>query len=175
MGKQRGTSGEYSGWVTTDVAAAALEVTPRTVRNLIQRGELDAKVEGEGVEKTYSVPISSLEYLRDTRKNSGNIPRKVRAISGDTELAEIVSDLQSRLESLQFELGRAQARAELTERAESTLREDVERERQERSEAQRKVEHLEQERLQAQEEARQLREELEVERAKGFWRRLFGG
>ncbi len=62
---------------------------------------------------------------------------------------------------MQRELGRLEGRLELTERAESTLREDLERERSERREAQ--------------EEARRLREELEAERSKGFWRRLFGG
>jgi hypothetical protein len=41
------------------------------------------------------------------------------------------------------------------------LREDLERERQEHQ--------------QAQEEARRLREELEVERSRGFWRGLFRG
>ena len=54
-----------------------------------------------------------------------------------------------------------EGRLELTERTESTLREDLERERSERREAQ--------------EEARRLRETLEAERSKGFWRRLFGG
>ena len=63
--------------------------------------------------------------------------------------------------ALQRELGRLEGRLELTERTESTLREDLERERSERREAQ--------------EEARRLREELEAERAKGFWSRLFGG
>jgi hypothetical protein len=53
------------------------------------------------------------------------------------------------------------ARAELTERTESSLREDLEREREERREAR--------------EEAERLRAELEAERSKGFWRRLFGG
>ncbi len=64
--------------------------------------------------------------------------------------------------------------------------EDVRRERSKRLEAQRRAERLEleetyrrAERLEfalweAQQEARRLREELEAERSKGFWRRLFG-
>ena len=50
---------------------------------------------------------------------------------------------------------------ELTERAESSLREDLERVRKERQ--------------RHQDEAKRLRAELEAERSKGFWRRLFGG
>src|SRR5215203_7171404 len=40
-----------SGWVTTEVAAAALHVSPRTVRDYITSGDLEAKSEGEGVTK----------------------------------------------------------------------------------------------------------------------------
>ena len=59
---------------------------------------------------------------------------------------------------------------------------DVERERSERLRAQARAEQLEEERARleaehrrAEEEAAALREELEAERGKGFWRRLFGG
>jgi hypothetical protein len=85
------------------------------------------------------------------------------------------------------------ARLELSEGAESALREElegerrrheeeVERERTGRLDAQERAGQLEQERTRledererAQEEARELRAELEAERSKGFWRRLFGG
>ena len=50
----RGNSAGASGWVTTQVAAEALGVDPRTVRTYISRGILKAKVEGEGVEKAYN-------------------------------------------------------------------------------------------------------------------------
>jgi hypothetical protein len=43
------TAGE-SGYVTTETAAG-LNVSPRTVRDYIARGELEAKAEGEGVER----------------------------------------------------------------------------------------------------------------------------
>ncbi len=72
-----------------------------------------------------------------------------------------VGELVAALRELEHRLGRAEARAELTERAESSLREDLERVREERR--------------RHQEEAQHLREELEAERSKGFWRRLFGG
>ena len=117
---------------------------------------------------------------------------------GSTELVRetAVDMLRETLTSLETHIAQnaeLRARLELTERAESTLREelerergqrhgDVERERSERLLAQERAEQLEQERARleaehrrAEEEAAALREELEEERGKGFWRRLFGG
>jgi regulator of replication initiation timing len=165
-----------SGWVTTKVAAEALGVDPRTVRTYINRGELDAKVEGEGVEKTYLVAIDSLHTLRIQR----GFPRKIRAksreisakVAGDAEGAEgyadMVRDLTDRLIRLSSETAELRTRLELTVKAESTLQEERDRLRQD-------WEQERQERLDAQQEAQRLREELEAERSKGFWRRLFGG
>ena len=165
-----------SGWVTTKVAAEALGVDPRTVRTYINRGELDAKVEGEGVEKTYLVAIDSLHALRVRR----GFPRKTRAKSreesakvvggaeGAEDYADMVRDLTDRLIRLSSEAAELRTRLELTVRAESTLQEERDQLRQDR-------ERERQERLDAQQEAQRLREELEAERSKGFWRRLFGG
>src|SRR3954451_21571510 len=52
-----------SGWVTTDVAAAALRRSPRRVREYIRRGLLAAKTEGEGVSKRWLVSIDSLNAM----------------------------------------------------------------------------------------------------------------
>jgi gas vesicle protein len=159
-----------SGWVTTKVAAESLGVDPRTVRTYINRGELDAKVEGEGVEKTYLVAIDSLHALRVRR----GFPRKTRTRSREKsakvvdgaenaeDYADMVRDLTDRLIRLSSET------AELRTRLESTLQEERDQLRQDR-------ERERQERLDAQQEAQRLREELEAERSKGFWRRLFGG
>jgi hypothetical protein len=70
--------------------------------------------------------------------------------------------------NLQRELGRLEGRLELTAQAESTAREDLERERA-RAEEERRRADAERER------AEELRRELEAERSKGFWARLFGG
>jgi len=59
-----------------------------------------------------------------------------------------------RVAELERELGRIEGRLELTEATESTLRESLERER---------------------ERADRLEAELQAERSKGFWARLFGG
>lgn len=154
-----------SGWVTTEVAAAALRVSPRTVRDYINAGELKAKHEGEGVRKRWLVSIEAVQALRHKRNASGEVPRSRR----DTAVGDLVAaanavdlgELVATIRELEHRLGRAEARAELTERTESSLREDLEREREER--------------LQAREEAEKLRSDLEAERSKGFWRRLFGG
>jgi predicted site-specific integrase-resolvase len=158
-----------SGWVTTKVAAEALGVDPRTVRTYINRGELEAKVEREGVEKTYLVSIDSVYSLRDrrglARKTRGNIRAKsverVVGADGSEDLADMVRELTSELIRSSSEAADIRARLELTERAESSLREDLQRVREERQR------HLE--------EAERLRAELEAERSKGFWQRLLGG
>jgi hypothetical protein len=153
-----------SGWVTTEVAAAALRVSPRTVRDYIRSGGLKAKAEGEGVNKRWLVSIDAVQALRDKRSAAGEMPRPRRDTAvGDLIAAANVVDigeLIATVRELEHRLGRAEARAELTERAESSLRGDLEREREERR--------------RQQEEAERLRAELEAERSKGFWRRLFG-
>jgi hypothetical protein len=147
-----------SGWINTKVAAEALGVDPRTVRVYIERGDLEAKSEGEGVTKTYLVSIDSVYALRDRR----GYPRKIRKDSRERsadgvaadDLTGMIRDLTAELVQRSTEAADLQARLELTERAESSLQEDLERSR---------------------EETQRLREELEAERSKGFWRRLFGG
>jgi hypothetical protein len=83
----------------------------------------------------------------------------------------------------------AKALCEELERERRQRLEDVRRERKERLEAQRRANQMEVEMgeahrraelleaalWEAQREARRLREELEAERSKGFWRTLFGG
>jgi predicted transcriptional regulator len=165
-----------SGWVTTKIAAEALGVDPRTVRTYINRGELDAKVEGKGVEKAYLVSVDSVYSLRDRRGPPRKLRDRTRAKSAGTsispegaeDLASMVRELTSELIRSSSEAADLRARLELTERAESSLREDLERVREER-------ERVREERQRHQEEAERLRQELEAERSKGFWRRLFGG
>ena len=201
-----GTDGGTSGWVNTDVAAEALGVSSRSVRNYILNGDLAARKEKEGINERYVVSVDSLYALRDRRKQEGKLQGNIRRTSrrpesmpeGTTEVLRetAVGMLRETLSSLETHIAHnAELRAhlELTARAESTLREqlerergqrrsDVERERSERLQAQERAEQLEQEcarleakRRQAEEEAQILREELEAERSKGFWQRLFGG
>jgi len=116
---------------------------------------LEAKAEGEGVEKAYSVDIESLQALLETRKGSRKYPGEVRAKSADAEgFADLLRDLTTQVVQSSSEAADLRARLQLTERAQSTLEEEA---------------------VSLREERDRLRAELEAERAKGFWRRLFGG
>jgi hypothetical protein len=66
-----------SGWVNTDVAARALGVTPRTIRAYIEQGKIEARSQGEGVKKTWTVSIDSIHRLRDTRRKSARTPTRI--------------------------------------------------------------------------------------------------
>jgi len=130
------------GWVTTRQAARALGVQPRQVRNYIADGELEAVTEGSGVNRRYLVPIASVETLRQRRRTEGKLPGHNREVAegaaevghsaadSASEIAELIRELTGKLEDAQYELGRAEARIELTTQTESTLREALERERQ---------------------------------------------
>ena len=176
------------------------------MRNLIANGDLAARKEVEGINERYLVSVDSLYTLRDLRKRQGKLRGNDRRRAARSETAgEATSEavrstavdmLRETLASLETHIAQnaeLRARLELTERAESTLWEelererrqrldDVERERAERVGAQQRLEQLAKERAQLEEEhsrfqqeTERLREELEAERTKGFWRRLFGG
>jgi hypothetical protein len=67
-----------SGWVTTEVAAEALDVSPRTVRDYIANRKLEAKSEGEGVERRWLVSIDSVQAMREARRAAARSPRERR-------------------------------------------------------------------------------------------------
>lgn len=136
---------EEGEFYTTAEAAKVLRVTPGRIRQLISEGALDASQDDDG---RWRVSARSVHARMPDRPQRASDPRSP-------------SDLQQRLVEMAERLGRAEARAELTERAESTVREERDR--------------LLKEREEAHEEVRRLREELEAERSKGFWERLFGG
>jgi DNA-binding transcriptional MerR regulator len=147
-------AGKY-GRVSTQVAAEALGVDPRTVRTYIKRGILKAKVEGEGVEKAYSVDIDSLYALRDARKSAGKGPRKNRGDSAEAEnLSGLIRELTAQIVESSTEAARLRAQLQLTKQTQSSLEEEAQTLRDERD---------------------RLRAELEAERSKGFWSRVFGG
>jgi chromosome segregation ATPase len=165
----RGNDWGSSGWTTTEVAAASLGVTPRTIRSYIQQGELVGELEGKGIEQAWRVSIASLEELRDNRKAQGKFNRRIRKSSAlEEDIADIIESLSARLETRVAEAADLKARLELTAKAESTLQ----------AERDRLVSDLDREREERQRErerAEQLQAELEAERSRGFWQRLFGG
>jgi hypothetical protein len=156
---------------TVEEAAKILERTPGRIRQMLRGGELSGEHEGGDERKPWRVHKWSAHALRDRlqeeratteRGAPAKSPREPR------ESPESTSELFRVVQDLQRELGRAEGRLQITETAESTLREDLERER----------ERAEQERARADAErdrAEELRRALEAERSKGFWSRLFGG
>src|SRR5918997_2153391 len=68
-----GNHGGSSGWVNTDVAAEALGVSSRSVRNYILNGDLVARKEKVGINERYVVSVDSLYALRDRRKQQGKL------------------------------------------------------------------------------------------------------
>ena len=150
-----------SGWINTEVAAAALDVSPRTVRDYIAAGKLVARTEGSGVQRRHMVDLGSLQALLDDRRRGQptSPPRGRREERASVEAA--IAAAGSADASAARTIRELVARLELAERAQSALRGELEGEREERR--------------RMGEEAGRLREELEAERSKGFWRRLFGG
>jgi DNA-binding transcriptional MerR regulator len=146
-----------SGWVTTQQAARALGITARTIRWHIDKGNLDAKPQGEGVRRSWLVSIDSLQAFRDTRqtnearRDTGDIHDTFRV---SEEYADVSPDVPGNavrelIDRLVEEAARAteyRVRLELTEQAQSTLEAVLEEERRQREEAERKREQAEQER-----------------------------
>lgn len=145
--RQGETIAESSGYTTTKQAAKVLGVSRRTVQAYVRRGELEAVVEGEGVEKTFYVSIDSLDAMRESRRLAGEhsqgsagTARGASAGSSFTAKAAKSADtagepMQNRsselidvVQDLQYRLGRAEAQVELTAQTESTLREQLARE-----------------------------------------------
>jgi DNA-binding transcriptional MerR regulator len=196
------TSGE-SGWITTEVAAKAVRVSPRTIRRYIERGELEAKPHGEGVRREWLVSVDSLHALRATRTSGAGVPEADREMEYADSIADVVREMAARLESRAEEAAELRVRLELTERAQSTLEDErsqalqeLEEERRRREEAEREREDLRRE-LQALREATEGAESVEERhrrrepegteprsgtpgpqtspQRRSLWRRMFGG
>jgi hypothetical protein len=141
-----------SGWTTTAAAAKALGVSPRTVRLYIERGELEGMLETGTDKRIWLVSIDSLNTLRAKRGTGGIVPEQSPEIA--ETIPEAMHDLAVRLENRAAEAAELRTRLELTVRTQSTV---------------------EEERNQLRERVEKLEAELEAEKGKGFWRRLFGG
>jgi hypothetical protein len=187
-----------SGWVTTDVAAKAVRVSPRTIRRYIDQGKLEAKPQGEGVRREWLVSVDSLHALRALRTTEGDVPDASPGVESVDSLADVVREMAARLESRAEEAAELRVRLELTEQAQSTLEDErrqvvqeLEQERRRREEADREREDLRQQ-LNALKDERESTHTVEEEpessephaAASGgaqegvqrpWWRRVFGG
>src|SRR5918993_3057844 len=82
-GHSRTNLGDLSsetGWVTTDVAAKAVRVSPRTIRRYIDQGKLQAKPQGEGVRREWLVSVDRPHALRASRTNEEDVPDTDRSV-----------------------------------------------------------------------------------------------
>ena len=188
-----------SGWVTTDVAAKAVRVSPRTIRRYIDQGKLEAKPQSEGVRREWLVSVDSLHALRASRTTEGDVLDVSPGVESVDSIADVVREMAARLESSAEEAAELRVRLELTERAQSTLEDErrqavqeLEQERRRREEAERVCEDLRQQldALTDERESPQTVEEEPPERAeprpeasgaqegverRPWWRRVFGG
>ena len=168
------------------MAAKAVRVSPRTIRRMIDRGELKAKSEGKGIDRRWLVDIDSVHALRASRPESAVSPTDDRYRESADGIADVIRDMAARLEERTAEAVEYRTRLELTELAQSTveaererLREDLARERERADRAERRLEELE-----ASQEARDAHETdsegangeepSEPDKQRSWWRRFFG-
>jgi hypothetical protein len=184
----------HAGWVTTQVAARSLDISPRTVRWHIEQGHIEAKPQGEGVKRSWLVSIDSLQAFRDARQRQGQSPGGFREAHKSADIAaqppgNPIRELADRLVEEASRASEFRVRLEISEKAESTLREELAEERRRREEAERQREDLRRE-LEALREAQESPQTVEEEHGRGapnsatvgaqesvqrpWWRRVFG-
>jgi hypothetical protein len=189
-------SAASSGWVTTQVAAKSLDISPRTVRWHIEHGNLEAKPEGEGVRRRWLVSIDSVQAFRDSRQRQGQLPGRNRAEPRDADIAaessgNAIRELADRLVEEAARASEFRVRLELSEKAQSTLEEQLAEERRRREAAERERDDLRRglyarrEPLESPETVEEEPEGAEPRPAAGgmqegaqrrpWWRRIIGG
>ena len=154
------TSGE-SGWITTEVAARAVRVSPRTIRRYIERGELEAKPQGEGVRREWLISVDSLHALRATRPPSTGVPEVDREAEHADSIAGVLRDMSASLVARAEEAAELRVRLQLTEQAQSTIEEGRRRAEEELAGERRRREAAEREREDLRHELETLREARE--------------
>jgi hypothetical protein len=158
----------HAGWVTTQVAARSLAISPRTVRWHIEQGHIEAKPQGEGVRRSWLVSIDSLQAFRDARQQQGQSPGGFREAQKSADIAaqplgNPIRELADRLVEEASRASEFRVRLEISEKAASTLREELAEERRRREEAERERNDLRQD-LYALREVTAASETLEGER-----------
>jgi hypothetical protein len=137
----------HAGWVTTQVAARSLAISPRTVRWHIEQGHIEAKPQGEGVRRSWLVSIDSLQAFRDARQRQEQSPGGFRETQKSADIAaqtpgNPIRELADRLVEEASRASEFRVRLEISEKAESTLREELAEERHRREEAERERDDL---------------------------------
>jgi chromosome segregation ATPase len=138
-----------SGWTTTKQAAKVLGVSRRSVQGYVGRGILEAREEGEGVNRRFLISIDSLNALVHRRRReadetanfAGTSPQTEETATSFANTGEGLRHLIERLEARTAEATELRIRLELTEKAQSTLEDELadERRRREETELERDV------------------------------------
>ena len=149
----------HAGWVTTQVAARSLAISPRTVRWHIEQGHIEAKPQGEGVKRSWLVSIDSLQAFRDARQRQRQLPGGFREAQKSADIAaqspgNPFCELADRLVEEASRASEFRVRLGISEEAASTLREELAEER-------RRLEGAERERDELRRELYALREPQE--------------
>lgn len=109
------------GWATTEVAATAVRVSPRTIRRHTKRGKIEAKPQGKGVRREWLVSADSFHGLRDTRSTGEGVPEVDRGVKYADGTAGVVRERAARPVSWAEVAAGLRVRLEPTERAQITL------------------------------------------------------
>jgi excisionase family DNA binding protein len=139
---------------SVDEAARILKLTPGRIRQMLRAGELEGVAPDESGERGWRIPMHAV-HDRD-RPGRASLEQAPEAAGAPERLPE----LELEVRELRYQLGLSRGRIELTEKAESTLREALARER-ERADAER-------------ERAEKLQAELDRARLP-WWKRMFSG
>ncbi len=141
---------------TVEEAARILKLTPGRIRQMLREGTLEGVSPEDSGGRGWKIPMHAV-HDRDR-------PARVERPPEAPGAPERLSDLEVEVRELRYQLGLSRGRVELTEKAESTLREALERER-ERADAER-------------ERAEQLQADLDRAReaaSRPWWRKVFSG
>lgn len=146
---------------TVQQAARILRLTEGRIRQKLDHGDFEGARKDE--RGRWRIPeravVSERERQREEQRQAQAQPDPLeREVAGS--FVELAREMQDRLNEAQRDLGRLQARAELTEQAESTIREERDRLLRERDDERRRAD--------------ELQRELERERSRSFWDRLLG-
>jgi len=109
---------------TTGQAARILKVTDRGVRKMIDRGELEARQDERGRHLILKRAVHAMLEERRSTIPSGAIESGKISAEEAARASEEARELRERVQDLQRQLGRVEGRLELTERTESSMRED---------------------------------------------------
>ena len=131
-------------------ASKILKLTPGRVRQMLRSGELEG-TPPDGDQRGWRIPMRAVH----DRERPGRIERPPEP----PESPERLSELEIEVRELRYQLGLSRGRLELTEQAQSTLQDALDRERQRADEER--------------ERAERLAAELEESR-RPWWRKLFG-